>query len=167
MLANAPAVGGWANFFAAQVGASASLTGLVIVAISINLSSIVSHPHLPGRAIETLAMLVSVLLVSSVGLVPGQSLAALGWEIFAIGVAAWSTSVVTNLEARNDPVPGKKWAPMLRILLGQLATLPFPLAGVVVLFSGATGFYWLLPGVVFCLIAGVLNAWVLLVEIVR
>jgi hypothetical protein len=76
----------WAAFFAAEVGAAASLAGLVLAAIAINLSSIIKHLRLPGRAIETLVVL---------------------------------------------------------------------------------GLYWLLPSVVFCLIAGVMNAWVLLVEIVR
>jgi hypothetical protein len=32
---------------------------------------------------------------------------------------------------------------------------------------GPSGLYWLVPGTVFCLVAAVLNAWVLLVEIVR
>jgi hypothetical protein len=167
MFANAPSVTAWAAFFAAEVGATASLIGLVIVAISINLSSIISHPHLPGRAIETLVMLGGVLLVSSVGLVPGQPVSALGCEIFAIGVAAWLVSIATNVLSRNDPVAGKKWAPVLRIFVGQLATVPIVVSGAVVFVWGPVGLYWLLPSVVFCLIAGVMNAWVLLVEIVR
>ena len=157
----------WSGFFSAEVSAAASLTGLVIVAISINLSQILAHPHLPGRAIETLSMLVGVLLVASVGLVPGQPVAALGCEILAIGVAMWLTTTVLLVQARGLPVPGKTWAPVLRILLAQLATLPFVIAGVVVLLRGPLGLYWLVPGTVFCLIAAVLNAWVLLVEIVR
>ena len=89
MLSESPDIRDWANFFGAEAGAAASLTGLVIVAISINLSRILSFPQLPGRAIETLVMLVGVLLVSSVGLAPGQPKAALGMEIFAIGSAMW------------------------------------------------------------------------------
>ena len=38
----------WANFFVAEVGASAALSGLVVVAISINLSRILFFPQLPG-----------------------------------------------------------------------------------------------------------------------
>ena len=160
-------VADWAGFFSAEVSAAASLTGLVIVAISINLSQIIAHPHLPGRAIETLMMLVGVLLVASVGLVPGQPVAVLGCEILAIGLAMWLTSVVLLLRARGLRIPAKIWAPALRVLMTQLATLPFVIAGIAVLLWGPVGLYWLVPGTVFCLVAAVLNAWVLLVEIVR
>src|SRR6185312_6154219 len=44
----------WTDFFVAEVGASAALAGLVIVAISINVTRIISYPWLPGRAAETL-----------------------------------------------------------------------------------------------------------------
>jgi hypothetical protein len=158
---------GWANFFSAEVGASAALAGLVMVAISINLSSILKHPNLPGRAFETLAMLVGVLLVASVGLVPDQTASTLGIEIFIIGVAVWFVCVIAQVRMLGIPVPGKKWAPLLRVVLGQAATLPFVIAGVMLELHGASGIYWVVPGVIFCLIAGVLNSWVLLVEVVR
>ncbi len=52
----------WANFFVAEVGASAALTGLVVVAISINLAKILSYPSLPDRAAEAPFALVGVLV---------------------------------------------------------------------------------------------------------
>jgi hypothetical protein len=39
----------WANFFVAEVGAAAAPSGLIIVAISINLQRILSFPQLPDR----------------------------------------------------------------------------------------------------------------------
>ena len=57
----------------AEVGAAAALSGLVIVAISINLQRILSFPQLPGRAAEMLIMLVGTLLASSFALMPGQA----------------------------------------------------------------------------------------------
>jgi len=157
----------WANFFSAEAGAAASLTGLVIVAISINLSRILAFPQLPGRAIETLTMLVGVLLTSSVALVPAQPMHALGAEILVIGSLMWVVVAVAYLRGRGAPVPGKRWAPALRLIVGQLACVPFLIAGAIVFVSGASGLYWTVPGTIFCLIAGVLNAWVLLVEVVR
>ncbi len=71
----------WANFLIAEVGAIAALTGLIIVAVSINLQRILSFPQLPGRAAEMLIMLVGALLVCSFGLMPGQSVKQLGGEI--------------------------------------------------------------------------------------
>jgi hypothetical protein len=158
---------GWANFFSAEVGASASLTGLVIVAISINLTRIVETPPLPGRAVETLAMLMGVLIVSSVALVPGQSSRIFGMEILAIGAAVWAIGVITQFLARGVPIPGKKWAPLFRVLVAQVASLPFVIAGISILLGSDAGIYWILPGVIFCLLAGMLSAWVLLVEVVR
>lgn len=162
-----PSIADWANFFIAQVGASASLAGLVIVAISINLARIITFPQLPGRAIETLAMLFGVLLISTFALIPGQPEAALGWEILASGAVMWLASVRLQILARGSGTGAKKWARPTRILLGQLTSLPFVIAGIVLVVSGTAGLYVVVPGVIFCLFAGVMNAWVLLVEINR
>ena len=40
----------WQTFFGAEMNATAALTGLVVVAMSVNLSRIMAHPLLPGRA---------------------------------------------------------------------------------------------------------------------
>jgi len=60
----------WASFFAAELGALASLTGFVVVAISINLARILSYPHLPTRAGEAL---IGAIAATSVLLIPEQS----------------------------------------------------------------------------------------------
>jgi len=49
----------------------------------------------------------------------------------------------------------------------QAATLPVVVAGVSLLVGAGGGLYWLVPGVVFSLVVAVVNAWVLLVEVVR
>ncbi len=81
----------WHDFFLAQAGAAGVLTGLVFVGLSINLQEILSDPGsgLPGRAAEALILLVSVLITSSLLLVPGQSTTLVGAEVLAIGLAAW------------------------------------------------------------------------------
>ena len=38
---------GWEGFFAAQVGASAALAGLIFVGVSLNLAKVLDSPHLP------------------------------------------------------------------------------------------------------------------------
>ncbi len=56
----------WGSFFVAETGASAALAGLLFVAMSINLRRILEFPSLPGRAGETIAILVNALVISSV-----------------------------------------------------------------------------------------------------
>jgi hypothetical protein len=65
----------WVNFFVAEAGAAAALTGLVIVAVSINVRITVVTRLLSGRAAETVALLTGVLMLATFGLVPGQGAA--------------------------------------------------------------------------------------------
>src|SRR5580693_8815941 len=90
---------GWGNFFVAEVGAAAALTGLLFVAVSINLTKILSFPQLPGRAAESLMMLAGVLVVATLGLVPGQSRVALGAEILGVAVFVWVSPVAMQRRA--------------------------------------------------------------------
>ena len=56
---------------------------------------------------------------------------------------------------------------LINLVLSQLALLPFIIVGLAVLLQGGDGLYWLSPGVIFCYIAALGNAWVLLVEFNR
>jgi modulator of FtsH protease len=155
----------WHEFFGAAVGASAALLGLLFVAISINLKLILQHRHLPGRAAATLGTLLSVLVVGSFGLVPGQSNQTLGVEILATGafVAAQAIWVSVGKLSEGDPL---SWT------LGNLPILLFPAlafvgGGCSLLAGSGGGLYWILAGTVLAFVAASLNAWVLLVEILR
>jgi hypothetical protein len=55
----------WAIFFSAELAALATLTGLVVVAISINLPRILAYAHLPTRAGEALIGPVGAITVTS------------------------------------------------------------------------------------------------------
>lgn len=54
---------------------------------------------------------------------------------------------------------------LLNMLLSQLASLPYVIAGILVLAIGTSGLYWLVPAVIFSFIKAILDAWVLLVFI--
>ena len=56
---------------------------------------------------------------------------------------------------------------MIRILQTQLASIPLLIGGTCLLLGLPGGMYWLVPGFVLSFVAGVANAWVLLVEVVR
>src|SRR5580658_4738462 len=84
---------GWHDFFVAEAGASAALAGLVFVAVSINLARILRFPHLPARVLEGLMTLLTVLIVATFALIPGQRAQMLGIEIGCTGLAVWGGQV--------------------------------------------------------------------------
>ncbi|MEI9929432.1 MAG: hypothetical protein WDM89_02385 [Rhizomicrobium sp.] len=158
---------GWTDFFVAEVGASAALAGFVIVAISINLNRIVSFPWLPGRAAETLVAPTGVLILSSFMLVPHPPAAALAFELTVTGAAMWLMPTIIQLRVlgRQHEVPRRSL--ITRFLLTQISSLPVIGTGVLLWLGDKDPWGWIVPGVIASLIATVINAWVLLVEIVR
>jgi hypothetical protein len=162
----------WHDFLLAQAGAAGVLTGLVFVAVSINLQTIVSEPGsgLPGRAAEALILLVGVLTVSVLLLVPGQGQVMVGAEVLVMGLATWGCVVtiqLLRLRSWATMRPDLRQAFVLRVALAQIATLPSVVAGIVVLVGGLEGLYWLVAGMVLSTLVALFEAWVLLVEINR
>ncbi len=162
----------WHDFFLAQAGAAGVLTGLVFVGVSINLPKIVSDPGsgLPGRAAEALILLVAVLTASILLLVPGQGQVMVGAEVLVVGLVTWGCVVAIQLlRLRSWRVmrPDLRQTFVLRVALGQIATLPLVVAGIAVLAGGLGGLYWLVAGMAFSIIVALFDAWVLLVEINR
>ena len=70
------AIDGWEDLFVAAAGAGAVLTGLIFVAVSVNIGAVLESDKrsgenfLTGRALEALVALLNVLVISLVGLVP-------------------------------------------------------------------------------------------------
>jgi modulator of FtsH protease len=155
----------WHDFFLGSIGAAAALTGLLFVAISINLEQILKFPQLPGRAAGTLGILVSALIVSGFALAPGQSIRALGIEIAAVGLvaAAQALMVVRGRGIQGEP---KSWA-IEHIATLLLPSIAFIIGGVGLLCGAVGAFYWVLAGVLLVFVSASVNAWVLLVEIKR
>jgi hypothetical protein len=157
----------WANFFIAEVGASAALAGLVAVAISINLARILSFPQLPARAAESLVMLTGALMLASLGLMPGLSLAMFGIEVLTIGLVIIVVTLNNQLKS-FQPVEGlTQFKRILRAAVSVAVGLPLLVSGVLLLLGFGGGLYWAGVGVLIALAAGVWNAWVLLIEIMR
>ncbi|GAA4853269.1 hypothetical protein GCM10023201_53420 [Actinomycetospora corticicola] len=164
---NAYTTEGWSDFAVATVGASAALAGLVFVAVSLNLRVILADAHLPGRAAQTLVLLATPLFVGLPVLVPGQADAALAIELVVVGVLAGGALVRQALPGRRAPEqPVAAW--LLTAWVPALAVLVAPvLAGTGVLTGTAGGLYWMPVAVVLALLGGLVNAWALLVEILR
>jgi modulator of FtsH protease len=157
----------WNNFFSAEVGASAALTGLLFVAVSINLARIVANRQLIARSAKALTMLSALLLAATLCLAPGVSVRALGVALCALGVLNWLAVSFCHFRAswRNPYVSATQQ--VAQTLLSQLAVLPLIAGGASLLALRGGGLYWLVAMALVSLFAALLDAWVLLIEIHR
>lgn len=156
----------WKDLFVAVAGASAALTGLLFVAVSINLERILEFEGLPERALETLLFLVTVLLVSIVGLIPGQSHVALGPELLFVSLVTAVVILRLPTIRSGEADVERSWV-ITRWAVRLAATVPFVVGAVSVYVESGGGLYWVVAGIVFAIIGAVASAWVLLVEILR
>jgi hypothetical protein len=164
---DAISISDWGNYLAVQGEAAATLTGLVFVAVSINLTRVLSIPGLTGRAAESLTQLFGVLIVSTTALIPRQSTVALGVEILALGSALWFLQTWLQVRYMTSKTGHPRHWAITRVVQTQFATIPLGICGALLLNGSPAGLYWLAPGLMLSLVAGVASAWVLLVEILR
>jgi modulator of FtsH protease len=157
----------WQPFFTAQLGAAATLGGLVFVGLSLNLNKILAYAALPIRAMIALILLLLVLIVSSIVLVPGQTLRAIGIEIFIFAVMGWGLVTAMDLHVFRKRELQNKRQYVLNMILLQVATLPYLIGTLMVLLKSTSGFYLVAIGVVASFVKAVIDSWVLLVEINR
>jgi hypothetical protein len=158
----------WTGFFAAVTGAAAALAGLLFVAVSINLQELLKpkNASLPGRAAETLAMVLFVVVSAALVLVP-QATWLLGAEILVIAIPLTAVTVRNQVRYRRQypehPLP---WA-LARITATGTPLLLALLGGISLAAHGGGGLYWLVPASLLGVASAVYSAWVMLVEILR
>ena len=160
-------VDAWIPFWSAVAAAAATLTGLVFVAVSINLKPILKQSWLVDRAAESMMQLMGALLLAVATLVPHQPLRALGAEVIVISGTLWLTQTIGQIRylhrSADHPLTWRLW----RVVQTQAASAPLLVSGILLASPDPSGLWWLAPGLVLSLVAGVFNAWVLLVEILR
>jgi hypothetical protein len=157
----------WANFLVAEVGASAALTGLIFVGVSLNLTKILAIRILPDRALEALTLLLSALTFSSLLLVPGQSHVVVGIEVLSLGLLLWLGITALNLRIIRNVADEHRKTTIAMICISQLTVVPYVVAGSLILTLGFVGMYVMVPAILLSIIKANLDAWVLLVEINR
>jgi modulator of FtsH protease len=157
----------WGLAFTATAGAAAALTGLLFVALSINLKQIMASSSLINRAVEVLIVLAAVLILSTILLMPGQPNGAAAIEIIVVAVA---TSAVTGrIQLRTDrkALGISNFGFAMRVLGVHSGPLFLLLGGLTLLNDGGGGLYWVLPALLSMISVSIVGAWVLLIEILR
>jgi hypothetical protein len=162
----------WSDFALAQLGASAALLGLVFVGMSINLKDFVGTPLLVNRALEAIVLLGSVLVTATAVLIPDQSRTACGIELVVVGgfvvlaVLRLQAGTHADVVARDDRGPTQA-SIMSRRIMGLGSASLVVVAGVLLLAQVGGGLYWWPAAIVAAYVGALIDAWVLLVEILR
>ena len=155
----------WHDLFVATTGAGAALAGLVFVAVSINIEQILRQRGLPERGLQTVLLLVGSVVVSVFGLVP-QTTTALAVEAIFVGsalLAFFAGSLRPVLAGTQGP---HVWI-ATRVLTLLPGSVPYVVAGISLVIGRGGGLPWLVVGIVGAFVGAIVNAWVLLVEILR
>lgn len=166
----------WADFFVATAGAAAALGGLIIVAVSVSVTRMISIPGMTSRAGVGIVLLVLATIVALAGLVPGQAPFAYGLVVAIAGGIALVFAVHSLLglvgarRAPHAPEAGMQRSLGAAVLKGAAGVLPaggIVLGGLLVMAGSGVGLYWIAGGVLVAVCSAVLSAWVVLVEIRR
>ncbi len=163
----AEALEGWTEFNVAMVGATAALAGLIIVAMSVNISTIMTSATLPARTATSIATLVLAIVAGAFGLIPGQGTFAYGVEVLV------ATLIAGAFQAHAINVIMKQTSNRASYRLQQSIAGLLPLAtfltGSVLIVAGAAsaGLVALAFGSVLAVISAIIIAWVVLVEVLR
>ncbi|MGA1838690.1 hypothetical protein VD659_17360 [Herbiconiux sp. 11R-BC] len=158
---------GWNDFAVATAGAAGALAGLIIVAMSVNIKEIISGQALPARAGATIASVVVIVVSSAAILIPGQLAVALGLELvlFAAGGLALQVVAIKEMFATSEGASLRDKVAQSVLGVGQL--LPVLVGGAFVAAGASAGLLGVAAGFIAIFVVSILNAWVLMVEILR
>jgi modulator of FtsH protease len=161
----------WHDFFVAAAGAAAALSGLIFVAVSINLPVILAeekktgNSNLTGRALESLYGLLIVLGVSLTGLDPSVGRGVFAAVLLVSAAGAGVSPVRSTLSARTSSA--KPVGYNLRRFLSLLLVMAYAVCAATLLAGAGGGLHWLLPAFLLAVGIAATNAWILLVEVLR
>ena len=158
---------GWHDFAATTAGAAGALAGLIIVAVSVNVKQIIAGSALPARAGATIAS-IAVILVSAIALlIPDQSTLTLGLELvlFATVALGFQADAAVRMLRSHDGPSLPRTIPTIVLGVGQLSGV---LVGGILLITGDPGgLYHVAASFIAIFVVSIVNAWVLMVEILR
>jgi hypothetical protein len=157
----------WHDIMIACSAAAATLAGLILTAMAVNIDAILKYRSLPSRAGSAIGSLIYVLVLTVAALIPGVTATALGWLTLAVLLAPIAIHVdvmVRQLQIVPRQSFGRLWS-KVALAAGQVA--PFAVSGILFLQGSSLGLLWMIIGALAVFIGSVVTSWVLLVEIRR
>ena len=157
----------WHDILLATSGAAAVLAGLILAAMSVNISAIIKIPSMPSRAGAAIGSLVAVLVATLAALIPSQPLWVLGIEtmVAAVGVLALHADASRYQVELRRKIGFRRVAG--NVSLSVLQVVPFFVGAILLLTGSVIGLDWIIAAALLVFIGSVVSAWVLLVEILR
>jgi hypothetical protein len=162
---------GWGDLFVCAGGATAALSGLIFVAVSVNIQAILEadkddgRNFLTGRALEALAALLTVLVISIVELTPDIHPAVLAAFLLLTAAGSTISPIRALYVSRGQGTPSATM--VLRLITATALTFTLAAAGVTLAAGHGGGLFWLPAAFVLAITVAAINAWVLLVEVIR
>lgn len=159
-------LGSWHEFNVAMLGAAAALAGLVIVAMSVNIATLISSRTLVGRLASAIAALVLAIAACAAALVPGLDERGYGIVVVVLAVIAAVFPVRAARLLRDETSPLLK----ARAAKAAVAFLPVAayLTGGALLALGIDGGMLLVAtAALLAVVCSLVVAWVALVEVLR
>jgi hypothetical protein len=162
---------GWGDLFLAAAGATAPLSGLIFVGLSVNIRTVLEIDKrdggnfLTGRALEALVALMNVLAISIVALTPAIARGVLAGFILLVAAESAISPVRVLLVSRAQTTVAR--STRVRLFTAACLTAALVAAGVTLAADHGGGLYWLPVAFVLAIFIASINAWVLLVEVLR
>jgi hypothetical protein len=162
---------GWNELFVIAGGAAAALSGRIFVGLSVNIRSILDlekkggAPLLTGRGLEALVDLLNVLVICIVAATPNINRGVLAAFILVVAAESAISPVRAALATRSRSEIRK--TVLQRLLTPVALTLIYVVTGITLAVQHGGGLLWLPAAFVLSVFIAALNAWILLVEVMR
>ena len=151
----------WGDYGATMAEISATLVGLMFVAVSINTAWFSSSKDARVRSEQALVLFVVPLLTGVLLVIPGQSTTAVGIEIAAFGLLVGRVFLALGSvkETKDEP---RAFVAIDRVSPLRFITVALIVCGASLIAGHFGGLYWLIAAHIAALLAGLLNAWIFL-----
>ncbi|MBV9282624.1 MAG: hypothetical protein JOZ41_21310 [Chloroflexi bacterium] len=167
-------VAGWQTFYLLAGTASATLVGLIFVAVSLHLDLVGESGISPifTLARRTLSSFILVVIIALVFLVPEQGPQGLGWPLLALGMVDMLQTTLDIGDVIGELTHTAGWQSFANrivppVVLPLLSGIGLVLVAATVLAGTTSALSWMVPLVVLVLSTAAFNAWELMLGLAR